>query len=304
MKLLLCSLIFLPALYGFSAPYISRNRNNAPISRQKIAALFSTGKPDIEESTKVEAQEGSKEAEASDADAFGKVDNIIQSRVEKHMPEVNLEEQYLSLSLAEHKPLGCTAEESLSERADGLKLVFISKRVEGGNAEKSGLQVGDVIVGLSGSFDDLVDVFGEGLDRVRSLVAGRPVEKDLVVKVLRGTSVLDEHERVLIDICITPDGDGKDATLENCINALYQSDYAVDDVVGPSTCDDADTECMLDAMADVWGDELSVNELDGKQKKIEEEKKEKKPAPWSSRSSPSGTFVRDPTTGKMVNIDE
>jgi hypothetical protein len=25
--------------------------------------------------------------------------------------------------------------------------------------------------------------------------------------------------------------------------------------------------------------------------------------PWSSRASPSGTFVRDPTTGKMKNVD-
>ena len=28
-----------------------------------------------------------------------------------------------------------------------------------------------------------------------------------------------------------------------------------------------------------------------------------KPKPWSSRSSPSGTFVRDPVTGEMRNID-
>ena len=41
------------------------------------------------------------------------------------------------------------------------------------------------------------------------------------------------------------------------------------------------------------------------QKEGEDDTKEiKKPAPWSSRSSPSGTFVRDPKTGKMVNIDE
>ncbi len=59
---------------------------------------------------------------------------------------------------------------------------------------------------------------------------------------------------------------------------------------------------MLDAMFGVWGEELGL----GKEKETaeEEEVEKKKPAPWSSRSSPSGTFVRDPKTGKMVNIDE
>jgi hypothetical protein len=39
-------------------------------------------------------------------------------------------------------------------------------------------------------------------------------------------------------------------------------------------------------------------------KEEDEKPKKKKVAPWASRSSGSGTYVRDPKTGKMVNIDE
>ena len=49
---------------------------------------------------------------------------------------------------------------------DGAKHVFVSKVTEGGNADKAGIEVGDVIVGVSGSFEDVVEVIGSGLDRV------------------------------------------------------------------------------------------------------------------------------------------
>ena len=45
-------------------------------------------------------------------------------------------------------------------------IVFISKLVAGGHAANAGLEVGDLIVGMSGNFDSVEDMFGEGLDRV------------------------------------------------------------------------------------------------------------------------------------------
>ena len=55
---------------------------------------------------------------------------------------------------------------------------------EGGNAQKAGLKAGDVIVRLSGTFDEVVNVAGLGIDKIKSLVAGRPEER-LVSVVLR-----------------------------------------------------------------------------------------------------------------------
>jgi predicted metalloprotease with PDZ domain len=54
----------------------------------------------------------------------------------------------------------------------------------GGNAQKAGLKAGDVIVRLSGTFDEVVNVAGLGIDKIKSLVAGRPEER-LVSVVLR-----------------------------------------------------------------------------------------------------------------------
>jgi hypothetical protein len=64
----------------------------------------------------------------------------------------------LEFVLSQHKPLGCTIEESLvpfydNERAAYLP-VFVSNLVSGGNAEMVGLKVGDVITGVSAVFGD------------------------------------------------------------------------------------------------------------------------------------------------------
>jgi hypothetical protein len=72
----------------------------------------------------------------------------------------------IDVLLKDHKPLGCTIEESQVPSpdlfgADYLPII-ISKLVAGGNAENAGLQVGDVITGVSA-------VFGEGIQDVSSL---------------------------------------------------------------------------------------------------------------------------------------
>jgi len=62
---------------------------------------------------------------------------------------------------------------------------------------------------------------------------------------------------------------------------------------------------MLDAMVGSWGDEIDIM-AEGIEPEIKEEEnpKKKKGWSWASRSSGSGTYVRDPKTGKMENIDE
>lgn len=69
--------------------------------------------------------------------------------------------QELDLSILPHRPLGCTVEESLASRH-----VFVTKVNEGGNAAKAGLLVGDVIVGMTDLFGNVIDVTEFGVDQM------------------------------------------------------------------------------------------------------------------------------------------
>jgi len=88
-------------------------------------------------------------------------------------------------TLNEHKPLGCSVEESLAVETDeNAKYVFVSEVKKGGNAAKAGLKEGDVIVQLSGTFDELIDVAGLGIDRIQSLVGGRQEDRKVRVSIV------------------------------------------------------------------------------------------------------------------------
>jgi predicted metalloprotease with PDZ domain len=71
--------------------------------------------------------------------------------------------QVLTMILKDHRPLGCTVEESLNED-DGY--VFISKLTEGGFADKAGLKVGDVVVGMTGLFGQVTVVMDSGVEKM------------------------------------------------------------------------------------------------------------------------------------------
>ena len=91
-------------------------------------------------------------------------ESLIVEAVEKKFGSE--EGELLRLELPEFRPLGCTVEESLDTESDP-KVVFVSKVVEGGNAEKAGLRVGDVVVGVNGLFDDtVVPVIEAGLEKM------------------------------------------------------------------------------------------------------------------------------------------
>ena len=105
----------------------------------------------------------------------------------------------------------------------------------------------------------------------------------------------------LVELCII----GDDAQTAECITQIYADDEIdMGDADIPECNEDDDMECMLDSMWDVWSDVLPSSGANEEEEAIEEEPKKKKAQPWASRSSGSGTYVRDPKTGKMVNIDE
>mmetsp|Transcript_17014 Transcript_17014/g.19476 ORF Transcript_17014/g.19476 Transcript_17014/m.19476 type:complete len:335 (+) Transcript_17014:147-1151(+) len=234
--------------------------------------------------------------------------SIIEKITNNHFPDFNATNQLLTFKLPNHKPLGFTAEESLNvDPTNGDIFVFISKVKEGGFAEKIGVEVGDVIVALSGSFDEIVDVVFQDLNKVRSLITGRPEEKELIIKVIRYTDVLQKHESTLVDLCILPEGSfyDRDKNMEKCIETMYNANYEIDELeTMDDSCGDKDMECMLDTLGDLWNDDWDEDDKDGDKKGDDDVKEveKNKPAPWSSRSSGSGTYVR--INGTMVNIDE
>jgi len=172
----------------------------------------------------------------------------------------------------------------------------------GGNAERAGINAGDVIVRLSGTFDEVVDVAGLGIDKIKSLVAGRAEDSTLRVCVARGSDVMERHEMALVELCII----GDDAETNDCINKIYAvDDFIVGDGAMAACEEDDGTECLLDSIWDTWSEGVP-SAMNGEEEEMKEDvaEKKKKVAPWPSRSSPSGTYVRDPKTGKMINIDE
>jgi len=242
--------------------------------------------------------------------------------------------QILEFTLPEHKPLGCTAEESLDATAEHFQdlpkpPVFICKLVESGNAQTAGLQVGDVILELSSGMMNansndasMEDVHGMGLERVKSLVSATDYNQNLVIKVARGTSVMERHEAALMKLCEI-DSTAEDKQFDGYITSFLKGgmdDNVYDttnlsDETAASQCDAEDEECIMNVMCDLWGEECEVlgtnhitaKEKEEKKQQQQQKKKEEaeKPAKSSyfSRSSPSGTFIRDPKTGKLENVD-
>lgn len=213
----------------------------------------------------------------------------------------------IEFHLKQHKPLGCIVEESLASvtvsEEDALegyeKPVFISKIKEGSFADLAGLKVGDVIMKISGMFEeDMEDVSGVGLSRIKSLISGKPKDKLLSIHVLRGTDIKSRHEDALLELCDIDEESADTEFMSDCLSTIYQHE---EDIPENADCVDTDMECMLDKVFDVWNDEfptaLTENNI------IEDIVEEvKKPKPWARRSSPSGTYVRDPATGKLKNI--
>jgi len=206
-----------------------------------------------------------------DPNAMSALPTLSGSLTDRRLHEFEVED---------HKPLGCTVEESLANEADGARYVFVAEVNRGGNAHKAGLRTGDVIVQLSGTFDEVVDVAGLGIERIRSLVSGRPAESPLVMRVARGSDVMARHEVHLVESCII----GDDAATAECITYIYSAD---DDMSlyeeNPTACTKDDgTEYMLDSMWKEWSEGLVVIVEEKKEEvNVEKVEKKKKVAPWN-----------------------
>ena len=127
------------------------------------------------------------------------------------------------------------------------------------------------------------------------------------MRLARGTPVLADHEKAIVEICSNPDK--SDVEVEECVTDFLREGYYTESSTNGSAQDENDSpessteddDDMLDNMFNMWAEDLPATPAAPAEPKPTQEKS--KPKPWSSRSSPSGTFVRDPRTGKMRNID-
>mmetsp|Transcript_28227 Transcript_28227/g.39721 ORF Transcript_28227/g.39721 Transcript_28227/m.39721 type:complete len:289 (+) Transcript_28227:116-982(+) len=287
MRLTLALLGLVALCDSFTFP---KNNNNA--GRRSIATTSPWGRCcSSQKSSRL--QMAATNTTTTDAETFSTPSKLVST----HFPKAPV----IEFTLENHVPLGCSVEESLAtEDYGGEHHVFVSKVAEGGHAENAGLEVGDVIVGVTGTFGILSDVSGLGLEHIRSLISAVIPSEPLGLAVARNTGVMEAHESAIVDLCILPDASAKE--VDNCVSAIHNMAYVDDEEIEQMECNnDENTECMLDDVFAMWAEDLPEKPISEAEEQPEEESAPK-PAPWSSRSSPSGTYVRDPKTGKMENI--
>ena len=147
-------------------------------------------------------------------------------------------------------------------------IIYHPQVCAGGNAEKAGIQTGDVIVRLSGTFDEVVDVAGLGIDKIKSLVAGRAEGSTLRMCGARGSDVMERHEMALVELCII----GDDAETNDCINKIYADyDFIVDDGAMAVCEEDDGTECLIDSIWDTWSEGVVSAAINGADDEMKEE---------------------------------
>ncbi|CAJ1947651.1 unnamed protein product [Cylindrotheca closterium] len=210
--------------------------------------------------------------------------------------------------LSEHKPLGCTVEETVVQECN---YVFISKLVPGGFAAQAGLQVGDVLVATNGMFgnddDELSIVVNSGVDQIKSMIGSIPEDQTLHLSIARATDVMEKHEDFLVELCSS--NGPSDKEVEGKIQKYLEEGYCdVDSLMDDVEKDDEEDivadggDDLVGDMHNLWASELPPPPpIDGNNEQPRETAEKIKP--WSSRSSPSGTYVRDPVTGEMKNTD-
>jgi predicted metalloprotease with PDZ domain len=136
------------------------------IHRDRAVILFSRAKDDNIHLGQARLNQSSENAgvvqsanTTSSSSSYDEELALLTEKVEEAFPKGEI----LTMTMKDHKPLGCTVEESLNEEDD---YVFISKITEGGNADKAGLKVGDVVVGVTGLFGELTVVMDSGVEKM------------------------------------------------------------------------------------------------------------------------------------------
>lgn len=89
--------------------------------------------------------------------------NVVTLESTSRVGDIFPDGEILTIEMVDHQPLGCTVEESIEDEDD---YIFISKLTDKGSAANAGLQVGDVVVGVTGTFGQLTDVLGASVEKM------------------------------------------------------------------------------------------------------------------------------------------
>jgi hypothetical protein len=125
---------------------------NAFIPTRQLSSSFivrQSNNPKIQLQTSVEAE-----------DVISDTPNSLKPAPKDVFPTA----QFYTFDMPEHRPLGCTVEESLDPLEE---YVFVSKVAPGGFADQAGIRVGDVLVAVTGLFGDVKTIVLEsGVDKM------------------------------------------------------------------------------------------------------------------------------------------
>jgi hypothetical protein len=122
------------------------------------------------------------------------------------------------------------------------------------------------------------------------------------MQVVRGTNVLERHETAIVDMCNMSGASEKE--VENCVVDFLSGGYDLEEDDTPESFAEDDSDDLIGDMYSLWADEVPLPPTtSGITDQVNGDTSAKKPKPWSSRASGSGTWVRDPKTGEMRNID-
>ena len=117
---------------------------------------------------------------------------------------------------------------------------------------------------------------------------------------------MERHESTIVELCSVAGANEKE--VQECVVDFLAGGYDYENNVAETKDDtdetvaENDEDALIDGMMNLWADEMPATSTATEVIEKTEETKPK-PKPWSSRSSGSGTWVRDPKTGKMRNID-
>jgi C-terminal processing protease CtpA/Prc len=171
MKLEVFSTIFVLLVYlwttteAFTVPNTGRHLSISSSSHisesvQYSFRLFAENAAEVANETSNTTIVSSSSESSSTGDKYDDSSSLIVDHVKEAFPEGG---EILTFEMVDHRPLGCTIEESLDKNDD---YVFISRITPDGNADKAGLKVGDVVVGVTGLFGGLTIVMDSGVEKM------------------------------------------------------------------------------------------------------------------------------------------
>mmetsp|Transcript_23067 Transcript_23067/g.53501 ORF Transcript_23067/g.53501 Transcript_23067/m.53501 type:complete len:362 (-) Transcript_23067:150-1235(-) len=161
--------------------------------------------------------------------------------------------ELMNMKLEFHKPLGLRAEESYANKKE--KFVFVSKVEKGGNADKAGIKVGDVITAVTGSMGWFP---AQGLESVQQQVRSLSEMIPMEIQVARNTTVMEEHDQFLLSFAVQKGKEQKER--DDTIFDILSFDPAFPKESSKQqkepTEEDLRGEELVEQAFDIWNEEL------------------------------------------------